>query len=173
MEGADRGTAYHRFLECLDFGCAGTVRELACQLRKLVEEGRMKQEEADCIYLKSIAAFASSRIGKRMKKAFEKGTLRREQPFVMEISAKEADPSYPEEEKILIQGIIDAWFPEGDGLVIVDYKTDRVTDSTGRMLVERYEKQLDYYREALERLTGQKVKERCIYSLSLGKEILL
>ncbi|MDD7739735.1 MAG: helicase-exonuclease AddAB subunit AddA [Fusicatenibacter sp.] len=173
LEGADRGTAYHRFLECLDFGCAGTVRELACQLRKLVEEGRMKQEEADCIYLKSIAAFASSRIGKRMKKAFEKGTLRREQPFVMEISAKEADPSYPEEEKILIQGIIDAWFPEGDGLVIVDYKTDRVTDSTGRMLVERYEKQLDYYREALERLTGQKVKERCIYSLSLGKEILL
>ena len=29
------------------------------------------------------------------------------------------------DERILIQGIIDAWFEEDDGLVLVDYKTDR------------------------------------------------
>ncbi|MCI5648957.1 MAG: helicase-exonuclease AddAB subunit AddA [Fusicatenibacter sp.] len=173
LKGADRGTAYHRFLECLDYSHAGSIRELREQLAMLVEEGRVNQEEADCIYLKSIAAFVSSGIGRRMKHAFEKGVLHREQPFVMEVSAAEADPSYPLEEKILVQGIIDAWFPEADGLVLVDYKTDRVTDGTGWMLIDRYEKQLAYYREALERLTGRTVREQYLYSFSLGKELRL
>lgn len=55
-------------------------------------------------------------------------TLKREQPFVMSVPASEADPSYPEDETILVQGIIDAWFPEGDEIVLVDYKTDRVKE---------------------------------------------
>lgn len=65
----------------------------------------------------------------RMRNAFLNGTLKREQPFVMSVPASEADPSYPEDETILVQGIIDAWFPEGDEIVLVDYKTDRVREA--------------------------------------------
>ena len=78
------------------------------------------------------------------------------------------DGSDPEE-LVLIQGIIDAFFYEEDEIVIVDYKTDRIF--RGEELAERYRAQLVYYGKALEMMTGKKVKERLIYSFTLGKTI--
>lgn len=74
------------------------------------------------------------------------------------------------DELVLIQGIIDVWLEEEDGMVLIDYKTDHVSD--GEILVKRYKVQLDYYQRALEQMTGKRVKERIIYSLALQKEIL-
>ena len=90
---------------------------------------------------------------------------------MMSIPASEADPSYPEDETILVQGVIDACFTEGDEIILVDYKTDRVKE-IGE-LKRRYEKQLAYYQQALERTTGKKVKEKIIYSLALDEELVL
>ena len=171
LTGADRGTAYHRLLECLDYRRAYSIKELMAQTEELVAEGKMTKEAAECIYFKSVLAFAKSPVGMRMRNAFLNGTLKREQPFVMSIPASEADPSYPAEETILVQGIIDAWFNEGEKLVLVDYKTDRVKE-IGE-LKKRYEKQLAYYQQALERTTGKKVKEKIIYSLALDEELVL
>ncbi len=74
-----------------------------------------------------------------------------------------------EEDMLLVQGIIDVWFEEEDGIVVLDYKTDKIR----RMeeLREKYHRQLDYYAKALERLTGKKVKEKIIYSFALGQEM--
>ena len=76
---------------------------------------------------------------------------------------------------MLIQGIIDAYLEEEDGLVLIDYKTDRVPagnpDRAAALLADRYRIQLDYYERALVQLTGKKVKERVIYSLTLGRSI--
>ena len=72
---------------------------------------------------------------------------------------------------ILLQGIIDAWFEEDDGLVLVDYKTDRVKEGGEQVLLDRYQIQLLYYARALTQITGKKVKEAVIYSLALQKEI--
>ena len=102
---------------------------------------------------------------------FKNGRLYTEQPFVMEVPASRIREDCPEQEKILVQGMIDAYFEEADGLVIVDYKTDRVPGRDGRILVERYRKQLLYYREALERLTGKRVKKMYLYSFFLGKAL--
>ena len=63
----------------------------------------------------------------------------------------------------------DAYFEESDGIVLIDYKTDRV--KTAEELIARYKKQLELYGEALEQTTGKKVKERIMYSFCLGKEI--
>ena len=71
----------------------------------------------------------------------------------------------------MIQGIIDAFFYEGDDIVLVDYKTDFVMKGQEEKLVERYKTQLGYYARALESVTGKKVKEKIIYSFSLGKII--
>ena len=92
-----------------------------------------------------------------MKKCALEGTLRREQPFVLGV--EEAG------ETVLVQGIIDVYFEEPDGLVVLDYKTDRIR--TAEELREKYHAQLDYYGEALERLTEKKVKEKIIYSFFL------
>ena len=102
------------------------------------------------------------------KSGFENG-LYREQPFVLSLSAKRVNPDFPEEERVLIQGIIDAYFVEEDGIVLLDYKTDSV--EKGDDLVARYKTQLDYYQEAIERLTGKKVKERILYSFHLGEAV--
>ena len=171
LTGADRGTAYHRLLECLDYRRAYSIKELMAQTEELIAEGKMTKEAVECIYFKSVLAFAKSPVGMRMRNAFLNETLKREQPFVMSVPASEADPSYPEDETILVQGIIDAWFPEGDEIVLVDYKTDRVKE-VGE-LKKRYEKQLAYYQQALERTTGKKVKEKIIYSLALDEELVL
>jgi ATP-dependent helicase/nuclease subunit A len=76
-------------------------------------------------------------------------------------------------ELVLIQGIIDAWMEESDGLVLVDYKTDRVKPGQEQLLAKRYKVQLDYYKKALEQMVKRPVKEMVIYSLTLQKEILV
>ena len=70
-----------------------------------------------------------------------------------------------------MQGIIDVWFEEEDGLVLADYKTDYTIDPSGEELVQKYKTQLEYYRKALSQVTGKPVKEAWIYSFWLGKAI--
>ncbi len=87
--------------------------------------------------------------------------------------ASEVDASWSDEEEVLIQGIIDAYFEEDGELVVVDYKTDWVKMGEEEKLVERYKIQLEYYGQALERLTGMRVKERYLYAFRLGKALLV
>ena len=96
---------------------------------------------------------------------------RQEQPFVLGVKAEEIYPDGEDGETILVQGIIDAYFEEEDGLVVLDYKTDRVR--AGEELREKYHAQLEYYAEALEKLLLKPVKEKIIYSFALRQEIIL
>ena len=87
------------------------------------------------------------------------------------LKANEIYEGQAEEEMVMVQGIIDAFFFEGEDIVLVDYKTDLTEKGQEKKLVEKYRVQLDYYARALERLTGRKVSERIIYSFALGKEL--
>ena len=107
----------------------------------------------------------------RLKEAAEKGKLWKEQPFVLGVDAEEIYPGSGEGETILVQGIIDVFFEEDGELVVLDYKTDQV--KTADQLVEKYHAQLDYYARALEQLLGRPVREKIIYSFTLGEEIIL
>ena len=127
--------------------------------------GKMSPEEAECIYIKDILSFVRSDLGQRMKKASQEQKLFREQPFVISVQASEMNDSWTGGEKILVQGIIDAYFEEDGELVLVDYKTDRILPGEEKILEERYRTQLDDYAQALERLLKKKVKEKIIYSL--------
>lgn len=170
LTGAFRGTAYHKVMECLDYErtAKGQVSE---QLDELVRDRKMSREERSSIRVKDITAFACSSLGRRMADACREGRLYREQPFVIQQPARELKDRWDCGEMVLVQGIMDAWFQEGDGLVLVDYKTDRVGKGQEALLAERYKIQLDSYCEALERITGKQVKEKIIYSFSLHKEI--
>ena len=107
-----------------------------------------------------------------MKAAQEKGLCHREQQFVMGIPAAEMGFANSEE-LVLVQGIIDAYLEEEQGLILIDYKTDKVSPGQEDYLVKRYKSQLDYYQRALEQMTGKLVAERLIYSITLQKEIVL
>lgn len=174
MSGTDRGSAYHKVMELLDLGAIGegpVKEEINRQLDLFVKEERLTRQWRDSVAVSKLVTFLESDLAKRMKKAQMLGRLRREQPFVMGLSASRLDSKYPPEEQVLIQGIIDVFFEEDGKIVVVDYKTDAV--KTPEELIKRYQLQLDYYGEALERLTGKEVVQKIIYSFALGEEIIL
>jgi ATP-dependent helicase/nuclease subunit A len=166
LKGNQRGTAYHRIMECLDFTkfaeCsdkASVLQEIKRQLDEMLESKRVTGQQHECVEPKDIQAFVMSDIGARTVAAANAGKLHREQPFVY------IDDDIPEQ---LVQGVIDMYFEEGGELVIVDYKTDRVSRKDGaKVLKERYSVQLDYYAKALGQITGLDVKEKVIYSYAL------
>ena len=89
----------------------------------------------------------------------------------MGIPAHETDPSIRSEQLVLVQGIIDLYFEEDDGLVLLDYKTDAVKEA--KQLLDRYQTQMDLYARALAAATGKPVKEKLIYSFKLQEIIKL
>ena len=171
LQGARRGTVYHKVFEHLDYREPLTADSADRQIMRMKESGYLLPEEYNSVYRRDFQKFLESELGRRMAQAQRCGTLSREQPFVISVPAAEQNPAWDGQEEILVQGIIDAWFSEDDGLVLVDYKTDHV--KTASELTERYRIQLDCYAEALERITGRKVKEKIIYSVSLGEEVIL
>lgn len=171
--GAARGTAYHRVMECLDYHEVFGKEEIQKQILALVEQKKLTEEEAACVRPEDILTFLASPVGERMRLAGISGRLYREQPFVISERASCLDERWDGDETVLVQGIIDAYFQEGEGLVLVDYKTDKVFPGQEQHLVDLYHVQLEDYAAALERLTDCKVKEKYIYSFTLGKEIRL
>lgn len=169
LTGASRGSAYHKLLELLDFTKEYEQKTLLSEIRRLESEGRLAHDMAQCIRPFDILVFLSSRSGKRMIEAAKRNQLRKEQPFVLGVDAREIYPDERSDETILVQGIIDVYFEEEDGLVVLDYKTDHVR--TAEELKEKYHAQLDYYAQALEQLLGKHVKEKIIYSFTLKQEI--
>lgn len=158
--GAAIGDSYHHALAFYDY--SKDISQLSDFLSP-EEYGLLNQEK--------LKKFLDSPLGQLFAKAYKENTLYREQHFMQEV---EYEKLFPEDggdnvEKVILQGIIDAFIMEEDGIILVDYKTDRVKD--GEELRNRYQKQIDLYSEALEQILGKKVKRRVLYSFSLGEEV--
>ena len=166
-QGALRGTAMHRLMECYDFtkmpDCSDEFAEnIKKQLTGLVQMGKVSEDMQKLIRIPSVELFLKSQLAPRMKAAAMRDDLFREKPFVM-------GNHEMEEEMVLIQGIIDVFWVEEDGIVLLDYKTDRVDSAT--RLRDMYKEQLDLYAEALERIFLLPVKEKYLYSFRLNQAI--
>lgn len=174
-EGAGRGSAVHRVLELLDIAMYAKMEDdkvkehLKKDVEHFVVQGRLSEEYASLLPVDKIARFLKSETALRMAKAQCSGMLYKEQPFVISVGADRISAEFPKEEKVLVQGIVDVYFEEADGLVIVDYKTDRISNL--QELKDRYRTQLDYYEEAIGRLTGKRVKQKLLYSFALEDTI--
>ncbi len=171
LTGASKGTAYHKLLEILDLAKEYDEANLIHAISQFVAEGFLTEEMAECIRPQEILGFLNSPIGKRVRIASQNEVYHAEQPFVIGIDAKRVYPQADTQELVLVQGIVDVYFEEDGELVILDYKTDKVQCESE--LAERYHAQLNYYAEAIGNLTGQKVKEKVIYSFALQKEIYI
>ncbi len=199
--GALRGTAVHRVMECYDFASEKSVHE---QMEAMEKEEKITADMRALVKEQIVADFVSSETGRRMALAQRGGALYREKPFVMGFTEEElenygfgvgsntdsceniyektdSDQEKEEQQKVrheedltLIQGIIDVFWIEKDGIVLLDYKTDRVQQT--KELIDRYETQLKLYADALERVFAArklKVKEILIYSFFLEQLITL
>jgi ATP-dependent helicase/nuclease subunit A len=169
LTGTDRGTLYHKVLELLDLTKVTTREDMINELEVLVQLGKLKAEDLKKLKLDYIYRFTTSNVAKRMRQAQMTGKLYKEKQFVIGIKASDVMKELQSDELILIQGIIDVFFEENNELVLLDYKSDIVTEEA--VLIKRYKVQLEYYRKALEQMLKLPVKEMILYSLPLGKEI--
>ena len=176
QSGAFRGNAYHTVLEHLPFHQIHNLEETKEAVDGIWKAGFLDEESRQMVNSGVIWKFLSSPLGKRLADAQKRGVLHREQQFIIGVPARDMDLG-DSDELVLVQGVIDVYFEDGDGLVLLDYKTDRVDrerpKESGEKLAKRYKIQMDYYEKALFQLTGRPVKERIIYSLGLQKAILL
>ena len=180
VSGTARGSAYHRVMELFDFaGSIGHIDDdynsqrayVSSVIEKEIASGRINREDADLVDVDKVITFVFSDLGVRMCKAATRDDLYREQPFVLGINADRLNKDFPKEETVLIQGIIDVFFEEDGDLILMDYKTDAI--SSAEALKERYSLQLDFYKEALERILKKKVRQKLIYSFALKETIEL
>lgn len=170
VSGVLRGSAVHKVMELLDFSrCQADTEWVREFLEEKVQDGSLREECRKLVSPEKIRLFLKSPLAQRMSAAKGREELYREQPFVFGISANRLSEKFPAEETVLIQGIIDVFFEEDGELVLLDYKTDVVVSEAE--LVNRYKLQLDYYQEALERMTGKRVKERILYSFHFGRAV--
>ena len=189
IDGRDIGNAYHRYMQFYDYEKMEYVNNSSIDdidnLNKIIEKSKIEK-------------FLKSDIGEKMSVAFNNKSLYREYKFMNLISKNDVDKYIDEEsgdssnlpdfilndENIVIQGIIDAFFIEKDEnnneyIVIVDYKTDALSkkninkDELREELKTNYKVQLDIYAKAIEKCTGYDVKKKYIYSFALDEGIEL
>ena len=159
--GADVGDAYHHALEKYDYL---DTSDFMAQLEKKLPEAEYK-----LVNPKRFQAFLQSPLAARFRKAQAADTLYREQHFMKQVPNDYLFPGSDTSEPVILQGIIDAFFIEDGEIVLVDYKSDHVREA--ETLIGRYQKQLELYAEALEKITGLRVKEKLIYSIILERTI--
>ena len=168
LTSAQKGTLVHLCLQKLNEKQEYTLQEIKDLINELELRQIITNKEARSISTYKILAFTKSTIWKELRKA---KTVEKEKPFYINIPAKEIYNQEIEED-ILVQGIIDLYYiNENDKLVLVDYKTDYVEKGKEEELLNKYRKQLDLYKRALESALNRKVDEVYIYSVYLEKEI--
>ncbi len=175
---AKKGTATHLFMQFFDFKNA-LLHGAEAELARLKEKGFITEEDAALVDLEEVKAFISSPLFERMQKADK---IFREQRFNMllpaaEFAQNEELKAELADEAVLVQGVIDCFFYDNDGeILLVDYKTDRLpSDRTAAIekLKSTHSRQLSYYARAIEKICGKAPKEIIIFSLALGEAIIV
>ncbi|MBF1352135.1 MAG: PD-(D/E)XK nuclease family protein [Mogibacterium diversum] len=166
-DAASIGTAYHRIMEFVDFKKA--VNEAGECDKSYIEEraetlkgnGAISEPVFKSLDLGKVYAFFETEIGVRACVAAKEGLLSKEKPFTLRVERSG--------KSVLVQGIIDCYFGDGDGLVLVDYKSNRLSyrdrDADIERIKEEYREQISLYKRALEEGTGLSVKEAYLYLL--------
>ena len=165
---AEIGTAMHMVMQHIDFSKPVNSEAIMTLVDDMVRKELLTEEQKSVINPDLISTFFESSLGKRMTSA---SILKREVPFSLALPAVEAYEDWNgEDEPVLVQGIIDCLFEDQDGLVLVDYKTDGITDrykggfEEARPLLEkRYRIQIDLYTKAVEQIYKRPIKERYLF----------
>ena len=169
--GKKLGTLIHLVMEKLDFSQISDINSVEIQIDELLGKNILTEEEKSVINIEKIHKFFISGIGKDAKKHYN--SLRKEFSFkYLENAGKIFESDF--DDKIVVQGTIDAFYENDNGeIVLIDYKTDSVTDGDYESVVKRYKTQLDYYATALERIYNKKVGSKVLYLFDIDDSVTL
>jgi ATP-dependent helicase/nuclease subunit A len=172
---SERGTIAHLVMQKLNLDRVSSKEEIDDQIDMLKTSDLITEEEEKSISNIRFIDFFKNTLGKRLLDSYKSNKLvKRELPFYTEISTLNIDSNLDKEiylnEKIRLQGIIDCIFEEEDGIVLIDYKTDYVQLGKEEEIINKYKVQIKYYKEAVEKITGKRVKEAYLYLFGINKE---
>lgn len=169
ISAAERGTITHYVMQHIDIYRTDSVDDIVKQVDDMTDSGMISPTQRNAVDTDAIAGFFSSRLGNRLKAAKD---YRREFDFYMLVPAKEAEPAADENGgDVMVQGIADCFFFDDDGIVLIDYKTDRVSAEGAQKRSEMYRIQTDYYARGLSAVLGMPITEKYLYFLNCGTTV--
>ena len=159
LTAVQQGTATHKVLQYLNFDRVGSVDEIAREIERMVTAQFITEEEGRSADPEKLTAFFTTDLGRELLAA---PVREREYKFSILVPGEEYFVDGKEEE-ILLQGVIDCWFEDRNGITIVDFKTDRTPRP------EQYRPQVEAYTKALETLLCRKVSRKALYFFATGE----
>ena len=164
-EGKTYGSAIHQALQYLRYENCGSTEAVEKEIAYLVEKGFLTQEQGKLVNCEKIARFFESGIGRKLRT----GT-----PHLREFKFSILDDGCHygeglEGEEVLLQGVVDCALLEDDGITVIDFKTDYVTEETVAAVTERYRPQVRTYGEALSRIYEMPIKAQYLYFFRLDR----
>ncbi len=162
---AEIGTAMHTMMQQVPLKEQQTVEEIESLVESLVERQLLTEEEGSAVDRHSVVGFFNTALSNRLVNAVN---VYREMPFTY---AYDGDGDAQ-----ILQGIADCLFQEDDGWVLLDYKTDRVTERYSKEelpaeMQKRYGIQLNLYKAAIESILNIKIKEMVLYLFDGGSVV--
>jgi ATP-dependent helicase/nuclease subunit A len=169
QRGKEYGNAIHNAMQFIRYENCGSVDAVREEVSRLVEKGFLTEEQGSIVNCEKIARFFESPFGRQLRD----GTpYIREFKFSILDEGENFDPSL-KGEKILLQGVVDCALLEADGITVVDFKTDKVTESTLQERATQYRPQVLAYADALHRIYQKPIKQTLLYFFHLGKLVLI
>lgn len=166
ITGAQKGTLMHLCFQKLDEHKQYTKQMLQELVNDMVRRKLITELEGKAVNIYKLYSFTQSELFKQLQNAKK---VYKEQPFYISLTADEVYGNGIND-NILVQGIIDLYFINQSGeVVLVDYKTDYVEKGKENELIQKYSKQLEIYKKALEQALGKCVDKCYIYSVYLEK----
>ena len=164
-DGRSYGNATHLVMQYISFDRCNNAVEVRCELDRLMREQRITPEQVNMVDCEKIVAFFATPIGEKLKQS--QNILREYKFSVLEDASK----FYPdaEGEQILFQGVVDCAIIEDDGITVLDFKTDYVTEETLENVAQKYRSQVVSYAGALSRIYGKPVKSAMLYFFALNR----
>ena len=163
--GTDIGNATHAVMQYIHFAACGNVESVEREIQRLISERYITAEQGEMVDHNQIAVFFATELGQKLQ---NDTNVLREFKFSILDNGENFDPQL-QGEQILLQGVVDCALLEPDGITIVDFKTDRVTEETLFDKVQFYRPQVQAYADALARIYHRPVKNALLYFFYLGR----
>ncbi len=169
VSGKERGTATHAAMQYIRYEACTDAAAIAREIRRLVDCHFITPAQGEMISCAKIAKFFESPLGRRLRSG-EK--VVREFKFSILEPGESYDPALSGEQ-VLLQGVVDCALVEDDGITVLDFKTDYVTEETISSVAGRYQPQVEAYAKALQRIYGLPVKQTLLYFFGLDRFVSL
>ena len=163
-QATDHGNAVHKAMQYLNFAVCTDVAAVEAELMRLTRQGYLSEEQASMVNPQDIARFFSTELGQKLRQ----GNVVREFKFSLLVPADVFGEGLAQEQ-VLLQGVVDCALLQEDGIVIIDFKTDAVTEDTIAQKQVQYAPQVLAYAQAMQRIYGKPVKQRLLYFFQLGR----